>query len=217
MIDHNRLRWMKAYLVGPMDHDRNTGREWRQMMADWLRSRGVIPIDPYHKPLASVSDSGLEGDDNYGARQAAIDAGDKFEAARLMKPVRNTDLRIVDETSFQIINLDVEKRPCGTYEECFTGNRQKKPVIVHCPHGIKGVPHWMFSVVPPEQIFFNWEDVKDYLDHIDSAPDEEVDTLNRWVFFDLEDEYEAIASRTDEEWIRLRAEADFVTASQPTG
>jgi len=213
----NRLKFMKAYLVGPMDHDRHSGREWRDMMSDWLRSRGVIPMNPYKKPLTSLSKQGLEDDDNYLLRKLAIKRGDRKEAARLTKPLRATDLRMVDETSFQIVNLDIEKRPCGTYEEIFTGNREKKPAIIFCPQGVENIPDWMYGTLPTELMFDDWEDVKDYLDHIDSDPDEQIDTLNRWVFFDLEDEYRAICNRTDEEWTAMKALADFGMEETPTG
>lgn len=204
----NRLKFMKGYLVGPMDHDRETGREWRVMMSEWLRSRGVIPINPYLKPLAELSKKGLEGDDNHALRKAAIKVGDKKLAQRLMKPVRATDLRIVDETSFQVVNLDIVGRPCGTYEEIFTGNREKKPVLIYCPQGVENIPDWMYATIPVELFFNKWSELKAYLHHIDTAPDNEIDTLNRWVFFDLEDEYRAICSRTDEEWASLRAAVD---------
>lgn len=181
---HNRLKLMRFYLVGPMDYDRDSGREWREDIGEWLISRKALPMDPYNKPMLDLHADGLEDDDNYEARKIAIASGDFAEARRLTKPVVSADLRMVDESSALICNLDLDKRPCGTWDETFMSAGQNKPIIIHCPQGVKNLPHWLFGRLNHECFFDTWPDVKKYLAHIDT--DDNIDTLNRWKFFDLE-------------------------------
>ena len=182
----SRLRMMRSYLCGPMDHDRESGKEWRVMMTEWLASLGVIVFDPYHKPMASVSRSAVEDDVNFQIVKDALERGDRDLAAKRMKPVRAVDLRMVDHSDFLVVNLDLTKNPCGTYEEIFWANRAKRPIITMCPQGVNKISPWLFGTYPHETMFDKWEDVKNYLSFVNSCRDEEIDTLGRWIFFDVE-------------------------------
>ena len=179
----NRLKLQRFYLVGPMDHDRESGREWREDMSEWLFSRKAIPLNPYYKPLLDEED-GLEDDDNYKKRVEAQERGDWDELARLTVPVIRTDLRMVDHCDAIIVNMDLEKYPCGTWDEMFTAINQKKPVIVHAAQTRHKLPHWMFARFNHQMFFDTWEDLKNYLDDVDQG--EEVENFNRWKFFDYE-------------------------------
>lgn len=191
---HNRLKLMRFYLVGPMDYDREAGRPWRVEMTDWLKQRKGLPIDPYHKPLLQIHKEAMEDDDRYEERNEIIDKLSKQpyntqlreELRAIMKPIVHTDLRIVDHADVLVVNLDVEKRPCGTFDETFTGTDQNKPIIVHCPQGVSEIYPWMWGRLPHELFFDKWDDVYSYLDHIDTSPDDKIDLLGRWKFFDLE-------------------------------
>ena len=176
-----------------MDNDRETGREWREKITEWLSEKGAIVLDPYHKPMASASiHDSLEDDEHYEVIKNAIAKGDYDEVERRMKVVRATDLRLVDHSDFIIVNLDLDKRPCGTYEEVFTANRQKKPIITMCPQGKSSISPWLFGTFSHKLMFEQWGEVHSYLTHIDGAPDKEIETLNRWVFFDFEDQIKNI-------------------------
>lgn len=198
----NRLRFMTAYLVGPMDHDRESGKEWRDVMGPWLHEeKNCIVVDPYDKPMKSVSAvDALEDEANHQKVVSAIatktDEGYDF-AEEKMKVVRSTDLRIVDHAAFEVVNLDLDKRPCGTYDELFMGNSQKKPIITMCPQGKSEVPPWLFGTYPHRMMFDSWGNVQDYLDYIDTAPDSKIETLGRWVFFDFEQQIRNIMARID--------------------
>ena len=100
-----------------------------------------------------------------------------------MKTIRSVDLRLVDISDFIIVNLDLDVHPCGTLEEIFWANRQKKPIIVHMVQGKVHTPDWLFGTIPHQMIFSNWEDIREYLKHINS--DENIDTYNRWYFLNL--------------------------------
>jgi hypothetical protein len=193
-MHRNKLKYSKAYLVGPMDHDREAGKDWRITMADWLvEELGVIPFDPYNKPLHRMHTMGLEDDDNYQLRKAAIARDDRAEARRLTKPIVSTDLRIVDHADFLVVNFDVDSHPGGTIDEMVTAANQNKPVIVMCPQGVNRIYDWFWGRLRPEIFFDSWNDVKEYLKHI--AFDDEVDDLGKWKFFDIEDTILSIVSR----------------------
>ena len=88
---------------------------------------------------------------------------------------------MVDISDFLIVNLDLDVHPCGTYEEIFWANRQKKPIIVHMVQGKQKCPDWLFGTIPHEMIFSSWEEIKNYLVEINHS--EEIKTFNRWYFF----------------------------------
>lgn len=184
----NRLKYSKVYLVGPMDSNREGGREVREEITPFLQDLGIIILDPYKKPILGMGD--LEDDKNHVLVQDALKNGRFDEVTRRMKTVRNVDLRCVDSSDFIIVDLNLEKRPCGTWEEIFTTNRQKKPILIKC-ESKKNLPPWLFAVCPHELFFETWKELENYLVHIDK--DEEIDTMGgRWVFFDLEDQIKKI-------------------------
>lgn len=168
-----------------MDGDREGGKVWRQEMSRWLMDElQIISFDPYHKPLHDFHRVGLEDDDNHAQIVEAIACQDYDLVRELVKPIVSTDLRCVDFADFILCNLDMQKRPCGTFDELYMAAGQRKPVIVHSPHGIQDLPPWLFGRLRPELFFSSWDDIKDYLKHI--AFDDDIDDLGKWKFFDIE-------------------------------
>ena len=105
------------------------------------------------------------------------------ELSSMMKIIRSVDLRLVDISDFLIVNLDLDIHPCGTYEEIFWANRQKKPIIIHMVQGKEHAPDWLFGTVPHQMIYSDWNDIYGYLEHINSS--ENINTYNRWYFFNI--------------------------------
>lgn len=184
-MKRNRLKLHIFYLCGPMDHDREGGKEWRNSLGPWLNSRKALYIDPYNKPILDY-DASLENDDNYQKRIQAIEDGDYELAHQLTKPFVHIDLRVVDKADALIVNLDKDKYPCGSFDELFMARGQNKPTIIHCPQGIKKIHHWLWGRIPYKYFFETWDGVKEYLRHIDE--DEVIDDMGEWKFFDLEDQ-----------------------------
>jgi hypothetical protein len=73
---------------------------------------------------------------------------------------------------------------CGSYEELFTANRQKKPVLVWCKQGKELAPNWLFFTLPHQHIFGSMSELLDYLHKIDTTND--TSNLDRWFFFNFE-------------------------------
>ena len=101
----------------------------------------------------------------------------------MMKNIRAVDLRLVDISDFVIVNLDLNVHPCGTLEEIFWANRQKKPIIIHMVQGKQQTPDWLFGTIPHQMIFSNWDEIKSYLSYINLS--ENIDNHKRWYFFDI--------------------------------
>lgn len=181
----NRLKLQRCYEIGAMDRVKDGGVGWRRMITPWLQERGVVVLDPTNKPI----NLGVE---DVWARQEIhrLIQTDQWDEIRpRFQQIATTDLRMCDMADFVVVNLDLDIHPCGTYEEIFTVNRSKKPILIHIEQGKKAVPHWLLFRLPHSLMFSTWNELKTYLDHIDK--DEKIDDLDRWRFFDLEEQTRA--------------------------
>lgn len=173
----NRLANTRVYLAGAMDRVSDRGNGWRDNITPFLESLGIVVFNPIKKPTAI----GQEDEATHKLKVSLKFAKKYTELSELMKVIRSVDLRLVDISDFLIVNLDLDVHPCGTYEEIFWANRQKKPIIVHMVQGKQKCPDWLFGTIPHEMIFSSWEEIKNYLVEINHS--EEIKTFNRWYFF----------------------------------
>jgi len=174
----NRLRFTRCYLCGAMDRAKDAGIGWRRNTMWSQNHLGVQWLDPTRKPI----DIGVEDLASRNRRREHKKAGRLGPVVDEMKPIRRVDLRMVDICDFIIVNLDLDIHACGTYEEIFLANRQKKPILVHIEQGKNNVPDWLLGTLPAEHIFDSWDDLYEYLNRVDS--DEEwTDEYGRWYFF----------------------------------
>jgi hypothetical protein len=175
----NRLLHTRGYLCGAMDRVADGGEAWRIALQKELCDLGIFWLDPTHKPI----DIGIEDSDNR-AHVELLKAGGRFEeAGEAYKAVRHVDLRMVDIADFLVVNIDLDVHACGTYEELFLANRQKKPVLVRMEQGKPHTPNWLLATIPHRMIFSTWSCLSDYLRHV--ATSGAVNTHNRWAFFDF--------------------------------
>ncbi len=173
----NRLNKQRVYLAGAIDRVPDRGVGWRDSITPFLEKKGVVVFNPIKKP----TDVGLE-DINTHNQKLKLKSEENYDGlSELMKNIRAADLRLVDISDFLVVNLDLNTHPCGTYEEIFWANRQKKPIIIHVEQGKNKTPDWLFGTIPHDFFFSNWKEVEDYLDHIDTA--NSIDSHRRWFFF----------------------------------
>lgn len=175
----NRLAGMRGYLCGAMDRVADGGIGWRQRFKQELENLKVHWLDPTRKPI----NIGIEDLENRQLRRENKCRGDFNFVRQEMKVVRCVDLRMVDICDFMPVRIDLEIHACGTYEEITTANRQKKPILAHIVQGKENAPDWLFGMLPHELIFSTEDEVCAYLRHIAHDPD--IETLNRWYFFDF--------------------------------
>ena len=175
----NRLKNQRVYLAGAMDRVADRGTGWRDSITPFLQSLGIVVFNPISKP----TDIGLEDHDTHQIKTKLKQMGRYDELTAMMKTIRAVDLRLVDISDFLVVNLDLDIHPCGTYEEIFWANRQKKPIIIHMVQGKQNAPDWLFGTIPHEMIFSDWDSIKNYLTTINVMND--IITHNRWYFFHL--------------------------------
>lgn len=175
----NRLKNQRVYLVGAMDRVVDRGATWRDNITPFLEDLGITVFNPISKP-ASV---GLEDSSSHLIKTTLKNNHRYDELSSMMKTIRNVDLRMVDISDFLIVNLNLEHYATGTYEELFTANRSKKPILIHIEQGKQHTPDWLFGTLPHQWFFSGWDELKDYILHIHH--DENINHHNRWQFFNL--------------------------------
>jgi hypothetical protein len=172
----NRLNGQRAYLAGAIDRVLDRGVGWRDSISPFLKNLEIH----INNPLKKLGDLGIEDSVTHLKKKTLKETQDYENLSFLMKEVRRVDLRLVDVSDFLIVNLDLDTHPCGTYEEIFWANRQKKPIIVHVEQNKRSAPDWLFGTMPHQMIFSTWLEVKDYLNYINNS--ENIETFNRWYF-----------------------------------
>lgn len=176
----NRLNKQRCYLAGAIDRVDDRGQGWRDKISPFLLNLNITIFNPITKP----AEIGLEDEDTHLIKKKLKSAKRYDELSSMMKVIRSVDLRLVDISDFLLVNLDLDIHPCGTYEEIFWANRQKKPIIIHMVQGKDKAPDWLFGTIPHQMVFSEWQDIFNYLNHINSS--ENIETHNRWYFFNLE-------------------------------
>ena len=175
-----KLRGMRFYGAGPMDRAPDGGKNWREWITPKLHELGITFINPCNKPI----NIGSETIEDRQYRQELLEQLRYDEFSREMKTLRVVDLRCVDISDALIVYFDTEQFMCGTMEEIFLANRQKKPILLYCPRGINQIYHWMWGVLPSQMFFEKWDDLFSYLNDIDSGKNTE--HLKRWMWFDYD-------------------------------
>lgn len=174
----SRLRHQRCYLAGAIDRVPDRGTQWRDYITPFLESLGVEVFNPLKKP----TNLGAE-DEGIASYKKRLKEKEEYETlSELMRTIRSVDLRMVDVSDFLIVNLDIDTHPCGTLEEIFWANRQKKPILIHMVQGKSSAPDWLFGTIPHQFIFNDWKEVMTYLIDINSNYNSQ-NTFNRWVFF----------------------------------
>jgi hypothetical protein len=175
----NRLKNQRVYLAGAMDRVPDRGNGWRDNITPFIESLGIVVFNPIKKPTVVGQE-----DEITHKHKVQLKTEKRYdELSHLMKTIRSVDLRLVDISDFLIVNLDLDIHPCGTYEEIFWANRQKKPILIHMVQGKQSAPDWLFGTIPHEMIFSSWQSIKEYLVHVNES--EILDNHNRWYFFSV--------------------------------
>lgn len=175
----NRLAKQRVYLAGAMDRVKDRGTTWRENITPFLETMDIVVFNPLSKP----STIGAEDNNTHMLKKNLKAKEDYNGLSDIMKTIRRVDLRLVDISDFLLVNLDLDTHPCGTYEEIFLANRQKKPIIIHMEQGKQNAPDWLFGTIPHNYIFSTWLEIKNYLNYINSTST--IDDQNRWYFFNL--------------------------------
>jgi len=173
----NWLNGTSCYLSGPMESAGDRGESWRNQITPLLESLGINVIDPTKKSKIRIhgdmiSESDIDWDRFYTEHN--------YDFMTQYSVFRHIDLRLVDKADFLIVKIFKSLRSCGTWEEVFLANREKKPVIVWSNSEKYDIPGWLFWTLPHQTFFSSIEQVMNYLDQINSG---KIDDANkkRWL------------------------------------
>lgn len=174
----NRLKNCRVYLSSGMDRVPDGGVGWREAVTPLLQKLGMVVLNPCDKPIIGS----IESPESRQIRIEAKKRGDYEFVAKEMSNIAHADLRMVDICDCVLLYLDTSVHYCGTYHETFVAAQQHKPIIVVCKNGVQDICCWLFGVLNHKLFFGSFDEMFEYLEHIDK--DEEIDTLNKWVFID---------------------------------
>lgn len=184
----NRLKNTRGYLCGAMDFSDDFGVGWRVEIRRELKDLGIIWLDPTDKPMHDKT----RGKEEVCKMRKLMSRSDFLAVKEDMDEICRIDERLVDISDFLIVYLDMDIHHCGTYDELFRANNQRKPVLIVVKQGKKKAPTWLIGKTPWEMILNNWEELNLYLRIVSNAP--KTAFSNRWIFFNFhgEDNSEAI-------------------------
>lgn len=174
----NRLKNHTCYLVGSIDKAADFGKGWRQELKPFLKSLGILSIDPTNSVFCGEDDSvAAQKINRYKSEK------DWGSATLVGKEIVQRDLRAVDLSSFVIAYIDTDIFMCGATIEIAHAAMQRKPVVVCCKQGKEAVPNFLWGLLKHEMFFDNWDQVKNYIIEADSG--DNFNDLQRWKFLDF--------------------------------
>lgn len=178
-----KLKGSRVYLAGPMDRVPDGGVAWREKITPILQEMGILVLNPCDKPTSMGRESKEDRDRvEFLKKRYLFD-----DLAREFRTIRTIDLRMVDVSDFMIAYVNTDIHLCGTYEEIFLANRQKKPILIWCEQGKQNCPNWLFFTLPHQHIFDKIDHVINHVKNIDEGM---TDNTGRWVVFHFGDKDE---------------------------
>ncbi len=160
------LQGKTVYLAGPMLSVADDGIGWRDHIRPMLEDFGLIILDPTRK---TTEESCEIADDKAKFKKMAIE-GDFYKLREDFSPVARWDLRSVDKSDFIIVSFNFAVPTFGTVDEIVTASMQRKPIIFHYNKSQQNLFNpWTTVRVHPSCLFTDWDDVKKYLDEVDSG------------------------------------------------
>lgn len=169
----------RGYLAGPITYVDDDGVTWRRQVKEEVINR-KIPIeffDPTDKPKGLGSEIGFE-------KNKAVEwkrNGEFDKLSRHVKDYRRLDLRMVDNSQFLVIKINLDIYTLGSHDELITAERQCKPIFAIVDQGKEHAPDWLFAIAKHEEIF---NTVEEWLDYMGKLNDGIIPLDKRWVLYD---------------------------------
>lgn len=173
LTNQSNLDGAIVYLAGPIQFAKDDGVNWRNelksKLGDYLRV-----IDPCDKP----EDKTLDVQEEKRHAKEMKKLGDYKALQDFVRKYRHLDLRYVDISDFIVALIDTDIHLCGTYDEIFNAERQRKPIIFIAANGKQRLPDWLFAFADLEYIVESVDECVDLIEKINSG----VKPLNKkWV------------------------------------
>lgn len=164
-----------CYLCGPMDRAKDNGTEWREYFIEQTTDLDLKIINPCDKPSNCAQEISKTGERKVDRLKRLRRWSD---LKKFVNRFRHEDLRFVDIADFVVIYIDIDVHICGSYDEVFNAERQKKPCLAIVNGGLPNLPNWMFDVFNLHEVFDNVDKCVNYLKKIDRG---DVKLDKRWV------------------------------------
>jgi nucleoside 2-deoxyribosyltransferase len=172
------LNGVRIYLSGPIDRVTDDGLKWRKEFKK-LCHKFKLPVDfldPTDKPEWLGSEIGEEKN-----RVRQLMKSRKWEMAQSQSQYfRHIDLRMVDSCHLFIVWIDITSHLCGTYNELFTAEDQKKPMMAIMADGQSkwDIPSWLVSIFNEDEVF---ESVEECVEHLKFLHEGKITFDDRWI------------------------------------
>lgn len=148
-----------CYLAGPIDRCPNLGVSWRKDLSKILMGLNLVVNDP----LLKSTKQGNEDIESRKLRNYCKKKKDYNLLSKIMKEIRNEDLKLVKKSDMIIANIDTEIYTCGTLEELFLAKKLGKKIFIRVKQGKINTPDWLFGVLDHNFIFSNWVDLVEFV------------------------------------------------------
>ncbi len=160
----NLLNKTSAYTIGHMEYQNGEG--WRQYVEKELTPLGINIYNPYAKPFCE----NVEENEDMGAHLKMLMETEQYdEVSKIMRRIRNFDLRLTDISTFCIAHIQPSIASWGSAEELTTVCRAKKAVFISVEGGKKKCPRWIMGMFPHKYIYDSVGDVVTMIKKIDSG------------------------------------------------
>lgn len=172
------LTGVKVFLSGPIDRVKDDGVGWRREFIKKCK-KAKLPLT-YLDPTDKPKDMGSEIGDEKIRIQQLMKKGKWKQAQEEVKQFRRYDLRMVDHCHLYVMYMDVTVHACGTYDECYTAERQHKPLFIIMASGQSkyDIPSWLVALMDEDEVF---ESIDDCVDHLKLLNNGKILLDNRWV------------------------------------
>ena len=160
----NILKRTRCYLIGAMQYI--DGSEWRAYVQKNLELMNIIVFNPYNHPYINSKEE--NNDIRTGLTEMLND--EKYDdLSKYMRQIRSEDMRTVDISDFMFCYIDPKYFTCGSWEEFFLANHQKKSIFLVVEGGRKSCPLWVFGTIPHRYIYNNIDDALTMIKNIDNG------------------------------------------------
>lgn len=159
----NLLNKTKFLVIGPMQY--YNGRAIREYFKQELGKLNITVFDHYNKPFIYSQNE----EEELGEKLKKWMATEQYDQVSKLRNIRLEDLRLIDLCDAVIFHYIPGVITCGSWEEFFLANRQKKVIFFITEGGKKLTPIWTLFTIPHKYIYNSKEDVVEMIKKIDSG------------------------------------------------
>lgn len=160
----NLLKGTTCTVIGAMQYSAD-GRNVREYIGAKMAERGITVYDHYNKPFIDAVE---EHEDRRDYMRSLLEKED-YDAISSLKNIRTFDLKLIDISDFIVFVFDPKVLTCGSWEEFFLANRNKRPIFFVNTAGKKNTPFWVFWTIPHKYIYSSVEEMLRKIDDIDTG------------------------------------------------